>query len=89
MKLTRFVPVLLLAFVIAACGRDSVILPDSAAPSARALDLIPIPESGDDEDPGAPHYSGDPACEGEWVTLTGPDGTKTLVCLSPHTGSGD
>jgi hypothetical protein len=88
MKLARFVPVLLLTFVVAACNQSAV-LPDASAPRAPTLDLSPIPASGDDEDPGAPQYSGDPVCEGEWVTITEPDGTTFLVCLSPHTGSGD
>lgn len=88
MKLARFVPVLLLTFVVAACDQ-SVVLSDAAAPPAPTLDLSPIPESGDDGDSGAPQYSGDPACEGEWVTITEPDGTTSLVCLSPHMGSGN
>jgi hypothetical protein len=88
MKLARFVPVLLLALVVAACGQDPIILPDAVTPPAPALELSPPPESSDDEDPGAPHHSGDPVCEGEWVPEIAPDGTTRLICLSPHTGSG-
>jgi hypothetical protein len=79
MKLARYVPILLLATLLAACGSDAIFAP----PDDPRWDIVTAPPGSEDDDPDL----NDDKCDGVWVTVVNPDGTTTRTCESPYLGT--
>jgi hypothetical protein len=84
MKLTRFVPALLLTLLATACS-DAILPSGIEAPPAPVRNATIEPGDPDDGSP----TGGDPAdtCDGRWVTIKSPSGAEIQVCEAPYYGT--